>query len=58
MNAAYATGSATASAGASPAPPTTSPTSSPWYRSTVFWTAASAIGTIGAAVIAYFTLVK
>lgn len=49
LNAAYATGSATTYAGASPAPQS---------RGVLFWTAVGAVGSLAAAVIAYFALVK
>ncbi|WP_405533824.1 hypothetical protein OG592_44305 (plasmid) [Streptomyces avidinii] len=58
VNAAFAAGSGTAQAGASPASQPSTPTLGPWYRSNVFWTGAGAIGSLGAAVIAYFALVK
>ncbi|MET8326318.1 hypothetical protein [Streptomyces sp. NPDC005181] len=56
LNAAHATNGATASAGTNQ--PTASSPSVPWYRSNLFYTAISAIGTVGATVIAYFALVK
>ncbi|MGN5392507.1 hypothetical protein [Streptomyces sp. JL7001] len=56
VNAAYATGSATATAGASPAPQAAAP--SRWYSNNVVWTGVGAVGSVAAAVIAYFALIK
>ncbi|MGW7463709.1 hypothetical protein ACWGJT_03145 [Streptomyces xantholiticus] len=55
---AHATGKATATAGTPQPSQGATPPSMSWYRSGVVWTAVSAIGTVGAAVIAYFALVK
>ena len=58
MNAPYARAAhgATANAGAVPAP--SDAPRGPWFRSTVFWTAVSAIAAVAAAMIAYFALIK
>ncbi|MCX4721979.1 hypothetical protein OG818_40525 [Streptomyces virginiae] len=59
VNAAYAASSGTATAGAAPAPQMAAPsTSTPWYSNNVVWTGVGAVGSVAAAVIAYFALVK